>query len=144
MERLLSLFNIIFSYQKYAAVSPKELFVMYFPWSWSGIRLNLIPDKCLNAQKSDVLSLCSCLCACSPPVRRPGSQQQQRCEGSRQQTEHARVQLRQSPISPSLPPFLPPNPSSHMRKKRWLSPAGSHSMSWRSSSSCCQPQVCKI
>lgn len=35
-------------------------------------------------------------------------------------------------------------PSSHMRTRRWLSPAGSPSTSWRSSFSCCPLQVCHI
>lgn len=45
--------------------------------------------------------------------------------------------------SPSLPSSRS-LPSSHMRTRRWLSPAGSPSMSWRSSSSCCPLQVCHI
>lgn len=43
-------------------------------------------------------------------------------------------------LSPSLPTCS--LPSSHMRTRRWLSPAGSPSMSWRSSFSCCPLQVC--
>lgn len=43
--------------------------------------------------------------------------------------------------SPSLP-YSRSLPSSHMRTRRWLSPAGSPSTSWRSSFSCCPLQVC--
>lgn len=89
--------------------------------------------------KSDILHLYSCLCSCLVPVRSAGSQQQQPCERSRQQTEDAQVQLKQSPHL-SFPPSS--HPPLHMRKRRWLSPAGSHSMSWRSSSSCSLLQVC--
>lgn len=95
-----------------------------------------------RTSRNQIFYLCSCLCSCLVPVRRPGSQQQQRCERSHQPTQDARVQLKQSPHL-SFPPSTSP-PSSHMRKKRWLSTAGSHSMSWQSSSSCYPLQVCKI
>lgn len=81
--------------------------------------------------------------ACLVPIRSPESKKQP-CERSCQRAEDAHVQLKQPSPPPSLSPPSCSLPSSHMRTRRWLSPAGSPSMSWRSSSSYCPLQVCEF
>lgn len=83
------------------------------------IRLKLTSvHAALNVQevKSNILHLWSCLCSCFVPVRSAGSQQQQPCERSRQQTEDAQVQLKQSPHL-SFPSLLLPFSITHEEEK---------------------------
>lgn len=142
---------VIFTFnQMYADVSPEASRWFYgLParMNKTGFKLKLIPHQCPHSAvrpETEIWYFTRLFLSLFllRPLRSPGSQQLQRCERSHQQAEDARVQLKQSPRL-----YFPPSSShhsSHMRRRRWLSPAGSHSMSWRSSSSCCPLQVCKI